>query len=90
MSKRVVPPIGENSIYSPHQINRFRSRAEKTLYFPSIKKKNKIGFFLRAGAIAPKGKHVFHITFACMRCFARYEQNMGEVSRGETEPHTRC
>lgn len=33
-------------------------------FFPSIKKKNKIGFFLRAGAIAPKGKHVFHITFA--------------------------
>src|SRR3989338_8416151 len=43
------------SVYSTHNFKKgFCSVAEKTPYSTLIKKKNKIGFFLRAWAIAPK------------------------------------
>ncbi|PIZ73940.1 hypothetical protein COY07_01365 [Candidatus Peregrinibacteria bacterium CG_4_10_14_0_2_um_filter_43_11] len=67
------------------QINCFRSEAEKIPYFPSIKKKNKIGFFLRAGAIAPKGKHVFHITAETRRSWTgvKYAESVHQSNLGE-------
>jgi hypothetical protein len=34
-----------------------------------LRKKNKIGIFLRAGAIAPKGKHVFHKSYVMRSLF---------------------
>jgi len=53
--------------------------------------KNEIRFFLRAGAIAPKGKHVFHITLGIKEVFLEHSVRKIWV-RGEPspEPHIPC
>jgi len=53
----------------------------RTPYFPSInKRKTKLDSFLRAGAIAPKGKHVFRITSFLLKYILKKRPGKAKVS----------